>query len=575
MALLEAVHEHDFSISHAAMCFLDEMLPPECENDPVKVECERSLLSFMKAGWHVLHPEESSSYVDGWPAGAVSEALEAVSLLQIRNLLVNEPPGFSKSLQVAVYWQAWQFIKSPDHAWVNITYSDDNAIRDSNKCRDLIKSEWFQRYWGNRVRIRKDQDNSGAFYLTRGGYRIATSVSGGGTGKRADTVVGDDLMKIEEFDQKAARDKANNSWDRTASTRARNPKTFCRVMVAQRGHRNDPPGHVIEQGGWTQLRIPMRYNSSKKCILILKKDDQGNLVKTWSDPREVDGELAWPERFPESYVKEQELILAHMAAGILQQDPEAITEGSIFSVDDVRFFKVEEEPDGTVMLLLEPEPGKFCRIRASECSWFQTCDTALKVGEENDFTVCATLGTAPGGYLLVWHIARRKIEVPAQYDFLLGQLPYVPAGCRILYQAVEDKASGTGILQEAALRGTPMVTLKADIDKKRRAVNASVYHRTHRLLFKQGASWLPDVHNELWAFPGGDHDDVVDAVAHGANLAKTDAILRQSNEQPLLLYPDGKEDERHPAKRPYRKDVPAIDGGKVSYAGVDVYFEDD
>jgi hypothetical protein len=55
--------------------------------------------------------EPGTQYVHGWHIDAICEHLEAVSLGQIFNLLINMPPRHMKSLLVSVFWPTWQWIR--------------------------------------------------------------------------------------------------------------------------------------------------------------------------------------------------------------------------------------------------------------------------------------------------------------------------------------------------------------------------------------------------------------------------------------------------------------------------------
>ena len=66
-----------------------------------------TLWEFVRAAWHVLEP--AHPFVDNWHVGAICELLEAVTLGQIQNLLINIPPRHLKSLLVSVFWPCWEW----------------------------------------------------------------------------------------------------------------------------------------------------------------------------------------------------------------------------------------------------------------------------------------------------------------------------------------------------------------------------------------------------------------------------------------------------------------------------------
>jgi len=64
----------------------------------------RSLSRFVRDAWPNIIPDV---YQHGWHIDAVCEHLQAVARGQINRLLVNIPPGSSKSTLIGVMYPAW------------------------------------------------------------------------------------------------------------------------------------------------------------------------------------------------------------------------------------------------------------------------------------------------------------------------------------------------------------------------------------------------------------------------------------------------------------------------------------
>lgn len=147
---------------------------------------ESSLYEFLKAGWRYIDP---NPYVDSWHLGAIAEHLEAVKDGEIKRLIINQPPRTSKS-SMLVAFDPWVWAQAertdtsgPGVQFLHASYAQNLSIRDSVKTRRLIESPWYQRYWGDRVRITSDQNTKVRFDNAAGGYRLATSVGGALTGE--------------------------------------------------------------------------------------------------------------------------------------------------------------------------------------------------------------------------------------------------------------------------------------------------------------------------------------------------------------------------------------------------------
>jgi hypothetical protein len=105
------------------------------------------------------------------------------------------------------------------------------------------------------------------------------------------------------------------------STRLNDPKQSAIVVVMQRLHEADLSGIILDSDeDWCHLMIPMRHDEQRHCVTVRLPQYEDD--EPWEDPRTVDGELMWPERFGEPEVRNLESALGpYMASGRLQQSP--------------------------------------------------------------------------------------------------------------------------------------------------------------------------------------------------------------------------------------------------------------
>ena len=76
-------------------------------NDWLEIEreaCARSMAMFVERAWPHIIPDKLRW---NWHIDAVCEHLEAVARGEINRLLVNVPPGTSKSTLIGVMYPAW------------------------------------------------------------------------------------------------------------------------------------------------------------------------------------------------------------------------------------------------------------------------------------------------------------------------------------------------------------------------------------------------------------------------------------------------------------------------------------
>ena len=263
--------------------------------------------------WPWIDP---APFKDNWHIGCIAEHLEAVNLGQIRRLLINIPPRHMKSLSVSVAWPAWSWLRKedgplcgPSVQFLFASYAQSLSTRDSVKCRRLIDSPVYQRRWGDRFRLTSDQNTKTRFENDKGGYRLATSVDGSLTGEGGGILVIDDPHNVRDKESEIVRQTTLDWWDESMSNRLNDPMTGAYVMIMQRVHHQDLAGHVLDKGGWEHLCLPARYEHDHPHVSV-------------HDKRTRDGDLLWPDRFPEKAVQQLEADLgSYGAAGQLQQRP--------------------------------------------------------------------------------------------------------------------------------------------------------------------------------------------------------------------------------------------------------------
>lgn len=265
--------------------------------------------------------------------------------------------------------------------------------------------------------------------------------------------------------------------------------------------------------------------------------------------RVEEGDLLWPERFPEFAVAKAEEELGPDAPGQYGQRPTGES-GDIYRTDAIRRYEpVWEwvEADGVGRSVLDrvrlhgPSDGQQREFKFSELSFCQTIDTALTEGQRSAYTACVTFFITPEFDVGLWHVWRGRANVQYQLPIIralrAGPIIWkqkthtvVSAGrwpFRVALQAVEAKASGVGLIQEAASAGMPFHPLKTDGDKVQRSVPAATMYANGKFYHPfPGPKWLTETEEELAVFPNGTFKDVADCIAYAGQLAIHDKIVR-------------------------------------------------
>jgi len=139
-------------------------------------------------------------------------------------------------------------------------------------------------------------------------------------------------------------------------------------------------------------------------------------------------------------------------------------------------------------------------------------DTAQKTGEENDYTVFQCWGRSTTGQAVLVDQIRGKWEAPelvVQARAFWHKHKAAPLG-PLRAMMVEDKVSGTGLIQTLRREGISILPVQRDKDKLSRGHDAAPFIESGNVLLPMDAPWLSDFLGEAAAFPGGAHDDQLD-----------------------------------------------------------------
>ena len=446
-------------------------------------QARRSLAQFVRQAWPILEP--GKELVWNWHIDVVCEHVQALleGRLGKKNLAINVPPGSMKSTIVSVCAPAWQWLHDAGWRGIFASGSDSVAMRDSIKCRDILESDWYQRLFRPDWRFARDQNAKSHYKNSRQGFRMATTAGAKITGDRADSLFVDDPLDAKEAFSKAAREAVLTWWDNAFANRLNDLTTGTRCIIMQRLHEEDLAGHVLElePEQWDLLLIPQEWDEAARRTTSLG----------WTDPRTVEGELMFPERFPEdTLVSERKRLGAAGYAGQHQQRP-APTEGTILKKGFVRFYK-----QGAVPI--------FARHILS-------ADTAFKEKQENDYSVILAAGesTVPG-FAGIWLLDRWKDK--ASYPDLRDKAKTFGAKWHPRAFLIEDKASGQSLIQDLKKdTGLPIVPRTPEGDKVYRTNLCVPTWEAGNIWVPEDADWSDDFLEQLYGFPRMAHDDDVDA----------------------------------------------------------------
>lgn len=531
--------------------------PNQRATDDDTTRAEQSLREYSKQAWSIIRPGDK--FIDGYCFGCVAEHVQAVYEGQIKKLGVAIPPRHGKSLEVNVFAPSWGWTRDATLRYIFTSYSDKLAKRDSIATRDIVKSPWYQDRWGHRFVFKEDQNRQDQFTNDRGGFRIATTPGGMATGEGADIITADDITSVEDSFSGAALERAWRYWTQTMTLRFHDPESVRRIVSMQRTRKTDLLGRLIaEEFGYEVLTLPFEGEPHRIYFLPAQKSELGlppgddkppkhaiiptslQIQKPELRDNRKAGEVLWPERFTNAdTIKDLKKSVQAGQAGQLQQRPEEDA-GAVFKGSKFKLFFPTWSDKGLAFYLGSDEDARL--VYARECLWYQTVDTAMKAEQANDETAIVTSAKSPFGDLLFFDVAAMRLLVPEQWpamkQFRDGKPEWnderrewrIPGRLRpwpkpLTFQSVEDKNSGTMILQTARSESRPLHALVADGNKVLRAATLATLYENGVVYHNAEGEWRGKFEDQLTSFPAGAHDDMVDAAAYAAILFVHDDLI--------------------------------------------------
>ncbi len=457
----------------------------------IKQNAPGSLFIFFQEFWHIIEPARDAHY--NWHIKELSKKLQshaeriADNKPRDKHLVINIPPGTTKSTLVSVMFPAWAWVKYPWMKFITGSFDESLALRDAVKSRDIIKSELYQLCFGDRFKLKIDVNKKSEYANDKGGFRVATSVTGSITGYHAHIWVIDDPIDPRGAKSKAEIQDAKDWMDHTIPTRMTDLDISVQIMIMQRLADGDPTGHVMARGGdhWEHICLPA---------------ESGDNIKPVEYADNYINELFDPVRLSQPILNEMKNTLGSkaFAAQYLQRtSPEG---GNMFKriwFNRFNMFDLQREA-----------------LRKGEIIiWHFRGDTAYTEKTENDpsgFLAFCYLGADL--YIRDYVTVRKEMQDLIIFckDFVLRNEYSEQSTFKI-----EPKASGQSLIQ--MLKSTTSLNIskaaEPNRDKVARANLVVPMVEAGRVHLLDGATWIDSFLHEVCTFPDAEHDEAVDLLS--------------------------------------------------------------
>ena len=331
----------------------------------VRTACEVSQHYFTRFFFKAL---EGHAFLVGRHHKLIDDTLDRVIAGDIPRLIVNEPPGYSKTLQCVQMFVARGFALNARARFLHTSYSRDLVNQNSAAIQDVMKLLEYQHLWGRQ--LRKDTTAKSLWRTPEGGSFKASPAGGALTGFRAGTLddveeiddeadedeefepiggesglfsgalIIDDPLKPDDASSDPKRNFVNARYMNTFRSRLAHERVPI-IVVGQRVHQRDFSNHLLTGGGgekFHHLMLPVmidrnvgyptefthgiliehdlpngplwRQKHNEQQIDVLKKDTRVYSAQYGQNPRANDNSIFLPTYFRHYEVRPRTMNIA-------------------------------------------------------------------------------------------------------------------------------------------------------------------------------------------------------------------------------------------------------------------------
>jgi predicted phage terminase large subunit-like protein len=440
--------------------------------------------SFIFKVFNTINP--GIKFNNAWYIDLVADYLENLITNTSNNkpnkrLIINIPPRCLKSISISVAWPAWILGIAPDKRIMVVSYSEHLSTKHSLDCRAVMQSKWYQELFPGTI-ISNSCNKKNKYVTTKFGFRMSSSVGGSITGEGADILILDDPHNPVNIMSDKIRNKAINWFEQTFVSRLNDQQEGIIVVAMQRLHCLDLSGYLLQKMCWDLLKIPAICDSdqtfnSGRSIYHFKQGDSIDCrrlpIKTLDDICLQTGDT----NFKAQYL----------------QDPQDIHQG-ILKIKEIKFY--DQLPPFEAI--------------------YQSWDTAIKISDSSDYSVCTTWGVYQSRYYMVDFLCQ-KLE----YSYLKENVLRLATQWMPKIILIEDKASGQSLIQDLKVeRLHNIIAQKPKAPKTTRFALVVPFFTLEQVFLPRQSSWTQEVIKQITTFPYAKNDDIVDSISQFLNYIR-------------------------------------------------------
>lgn len=508
----------------------------------LKKASERSFLNFTRIWFELI---QGDKLLVNWHHRMIAQQVDKVlrGNESSTNLAISIPPGGTKTEFMSIHLPAYtntlvQTGELTKFRNLNLSFADSLVKRNSRRTKDIIGSKEYQEFWPCSFGVNQAEeweivDHKGKVKGSTVSRAMGGQITGGRGGYYGEDFSGaislDDSDKPDDMFSEVKRNANHRKLTNTVRSRRgdkskEHPTPF--FIIQQRLHTEDTIGFCLSGGmgvDFKLIKVPALI-----CEEFLETLDPETREDCWrcikdSDSRVIAGVRYW-SYWPEMEHIDQLIDLwekdEYTFMSQYMQEPQSLSGGMI---DSDWFNRYEQLP---------------------ELKWRAVyVDTAQKKGERNDYSVFEYWGLGVDNNAYLIDLVRGKFDA----DELLqaanrcwnNWVPwnYSPSAA-MRYMKIEDKSSGTGLIQQLTNKNCiPVDPTPRGTDKTTRCLDIQHFIKTGRVYipatYTDDGDRLDHVYNHDGAVVGTT-DWVISFMAEAADFTADDSHKHDDMLDPMF-----------------------------------------
>lgn len=433
---------------------------------------QNAVLQFMRGNLQGYAIAQFPEFRPGRHHKLLASKLEDVEAGRIKRLAVLMAPRHGKSKLSSELFPSWYLGRNPSRRILSLSYGQDLADVFGRSVRNYLKAPTFAALFPE-CKLAADSSSIKRFNTSGGGGYATIGVGGATTGRGADLLLMDDLIKDREQADSPVYRESLIDWYRSVARTRLQPNGSI-VLVQTRWGTTDFVAWLLSETAhenWEVISLP---------AIALENDPLGRML----------GEALWPEAYPVPVLEETRATLGSRDWNALYQQCPLSDADVIFQPKWLQFYT--------------PRNVKFDQIIHS---W----DLSFGGTSAGSSWVVGQVWGLIGKHKYLLHMTREQMGFSAT----LAAIRAMDSKYRANKILIEAAANGTAVLEVLRVEiGARLIAVRPDGGKADRAYAVVPQ-------FERGEVWLPEPDTSTWvkpllkemeAFPQSNSDDCIDSM---------------------------------------------------------------